>query len=302
MCSHTNTNTNTNTNWFWNKKSLMSSHTGLTMENPYLQGSKPRTEPILPLLDMLLFLFRWALGMVLMWYCNVLPWASNCSISEKTTDIFIGLKALLLKAPVLHNKRASYSPAGAVTGSHNHGGVGGGLHHGPQSSDFLFGAPRFQERYRSNSMDSILVEQERHARQPVFVQVWHFCFSRSWIRFLLWYLPGQTGRPACSPWYAAWWSWTPSEEADLWPAGQASLLECRQEHGGTWASPPLPIPCKCFSAPPQQPQLDKPPQHPPPPPIHIAHQETSTFAQVSIDQEVSWISYFEFWSILCILV
>ena len=74
---------------------------------------------------------------------------------------------------MLHNKRASYSPAGAVTGthSHNHGGGGGGHHHGPQSSDFLFGAPRFQERYRSNSMDSILVEQERHARQPVFVQV-----------------------------------------------------------------------------------------------------------------------------------
>ena len=82
---------------------------------------------------------------------------------------------------MLHNKRASYSPAGAVTGSHSHnhgGGVGGGHHHGPQSSDFLFGAPRFQERYRSNSMDSILVEQERHARQPVFVQVWSFSSSQ----------------------------------------------------------------------------------------------------------------------------
>jgi len=82
-----------------------------------------------------------------------------------------GHAPLPIQAPVLHNKRASYSPAGAVTGghSHNHGGVGG-HHHGPQSSDFLFGAPRFQERYRSNSMDSILVEQERHTRQPVFVQ------------------------------------------------------------------------------------------------------------------------------------
>ena len=85
---------------------------------------------------------------------------------------------------MLHNKRASYSPAGAVTGSHhNHGGVGGVGHHhgGPQSSDFLFGAPRFQERYRSNSMDSILVEQERHARQPVFVQVWTFSDQKFFI-------------------------------------------------------------------------------------------------------------------------
>ena len=94
----------------------------------------------------------------------------------------------VIQAPVLHNKRASYSPAGAVTGthSHNHGGVGGGHHHGPQSSDFLFGAPRFQERYRSNSMDSILVEQERHARQPVFVQV--SSHQKFWESFLSLYI------------------------------------------------------------------------------------------------------------------
>ena len=38
---------------------------------------------------------------------------------------------------------------------------------GPQSSDFLFGSPRFQERYRSNSMDSILVaDMNRHLYAP----------------------------------------------------------------------------------------------------------------------------------------
>ena len=44
-------------------------------------------------------------------------------------------------------KRMSYAAPGHTT----HG-------QGPHSSDFLFGAPRFQERYRSNSMDSILVQ------------------------------------------------------------------------------------------------------------------------------------------------
>jgi len=40
-------------------------------------------------------------------------------------------------------------------------------HHGPPSSDFLFGAPRFQERYRSNSMDSILVaDMNRQLYKP----------------------------------------------------------------------------------------------------------------------------------------
>ena len=53
----------------------------------------------------------------------------------------------------LANKRSSYAPAGTHTT------------HGPQSSDFLFGAPRFQERYRSNSMDSILVQD---MSRPVF--------------------------------------------------------------------------------------------------------------------------------------
>ena len=50
------------------------------------------------------------------------------------------------------NKRSSYAPPP----SHGPG-------HGPQSSDFLFGAPRFQERYRSNSMDSILVQDMSRA-------------------------------------------------------------------------------------------------------------------------------------------
>lgn len=47
------------------------------------------------------------------------------------------------------NKRSSYSPATSLQPNMA----------GPQSSDFgvLFGAPRFHERYRSNSMDSILV-------------------------------------------------------------------------------------------------------------------------------------------------
>ena len=54
------------------------------------------------------------------------------------------------------NKRSSYAPPGTHTT------------HGPQSSDFLFGAPRFQERYRSNSMDSILVQDmSRQVFQPV---------------------------------------------------------------------------------------------------------------------------------------
>ena len=44
------------------------------------------------------------------------------------------------------NKRSSYAPPPSQPA------------HGPQSSDFLFGVPRFQERYRSNSMDSILVQ------------------------------------------------------------------------------------------------------------------------------------------------
>jgi len=53
------------------------------------------------------------------------------------------------------NKRSSYSPSSTHTT------------HGPQSSDFLFGAPRFQERYRSNSMDSILVQDmSRQIFQP----------------------------------------------------------------------------------------------------------------------------------------
>ena len=52
------------------------------------------------------------------------------------------------------NKRSSYAPPATHTT------------HGPQSSDFLFGAPRFQERYRSNSMDSILVQDmNRHVFQ-----------------------------------------------------------------------------------------------------------------------------------------
>lgn len=53
------------------------------------------------------------------------------------------------------NKRSSYSPSTTHTT------------HGPQSSDFLFGAPRFQERYRSNSMDSILMQDvSRQIFQP----------------------------------------------------------------------------------------------------------------------------------------
>ena len=56
------------------------------------------------------------------------------------------------------NKRSSYAPPPSQTGQ------------GPQSSDFLFGVPRFQERYRSNSMDSILVQdmsrQVFHQFQP----------------------------------------------------------------------------------------------------------------------------------------
>ncbi len=58
----------------------------------------------------------------------------------------------------LANKRSSYAPAGTHTT------------HGPQSSDFLFGAPRFQERYRSNSMDSILVQD---MSRPVFLPPSH---------------------------------------------------------------------------------------------------------------------------------
>ena len=55
----------------------------------------------------------------------------------------------------LANKRSSYAPASSITS------------HGPQSSDFMFGAPRFQERYRSNSMDSILVQDMgRQVFQP----------------------------------------------------------------------------------------------------------------------------------------
>ena len=123
----------------------------------------------------------------------------------------------VIQAPVLHNKRASYSPAGAVTGthSHNHGGVGGGHHHGPQSSDFLFGAPRFQERYRSNSMDSILVEQERHARQPVFVQV--SSHQKFWESSLVstYSVAGKTGRFASTAWHAARRTRAPCQETDL---------------------------------------------------------------------------------------
>ena len=44
------------------------------------------------------------------------------------------------------NKRSSYAPPPSQSAQ------------GPQSSDFLFGVPRFQERYRSNSMDSILMQ------------------------------------------------------------------------------------------------------------------------------------------------
>ena len=123
----------------------------------------------------------------------------------------------VIQAPVLHNKRASYSPAGAVTGthSHNHGGVGGGHHHGPQSSDFLFGAPRFQERYRSNSMDSILVEQERHARQPVFVQV--SSHQKFWESILVstYSVAGKTGRFASTAWHVARRTRAPCQETDL---------------------------------------------------------------------------------------
>merc|ERR1719167_561306 len=91
------------------------------------------------------------------------PCLQGLRLNNRAHFTTFGHAPLPLQAPVLHNKRASYSPAGSVTpGSHQH--------HGPQSSDFLFGSPRFQERYRSNSMDSILVEQERHTRQPVFVQ------------------------------------------------------------------------------------------------------------------------------------
>jgi len=53
------------------------------------------------------------------------------------------------------NKRSSYSPSTSLQPNLA----------GPQSSDFgvLFGAPRFHERYRSNSMDSILVQDiSRH--------------------------------------------------------------------------------------------------------------------------------------------
>ena len=55
---------NNQLNWTFRSNKLLTTNKGLTMESPYPQGLKLKTEPISPPLDTLLFLFRWSLALL----------------------------------------------------------------------------------------------------------------------------------------------------------------------------------------------------------------------------------------------